>query len=199
MCSLDVWSLVEHFGLCSCEVVQLCSCAVVKLWSCTVVPLCSCTVALLSVGAHGWLVTSGPQSFSYLSHLPSSSSSSSSLQWSNSTSVFIDQMVVAYHQSEIKRSSYLSQTKIYGACQTNHFYSHGHGKYPTNLLRWNITKEQNINARPTFLEASKVIGHFLLRMTLVDARSFRETWVGPSHICLFTSSRGWVGLKLYWR
>ena len=152
----------------------------------------------LSVGAHGWLVTSGPQSFSYLSHLPSSSSlssSSSSLWWSNSTSVFIDQMVVAYHQSEIKRSSYLSQTKIYRVCQTNDFYSHGHGKCPTNL-RWNIAEEQNINARPTFLEASKVIGHFLLRMTLVDARSFRETWVGPSHICLFTSSRGWVGLKL---
>ena len=44
VCSLDVWSLVEHFGLCSCEVVQLCSCAVVKLWSCAITQLHSCAV-----------------------------------------------------------------------------------------------------------------------------------------------------------
>ena len=44
--------------------------------------LCSCAaVQRVVVGAHGWLVTSGPQSFSYLSHLLSSSSSSSLSSW----------------------------------------------------------------------------------------------------------------------
>ena len=98
-------------------------------------------------------------------------------------------MVVAYHQSEIKRSSYLSQTKIYEVTAKPII-----SKYVESVGDKSIGKEQNINARPTFSEASKVIVRFLFRMTLVDARSFREPWVGPPHICLFTS-RGWAGLS----
>ena len=61
-----------------------------------------------TLGAHGWLVTSAPQSFSYLSHL-----SSSSFHHYCACHQIEAQMALESHPSKIKSSSHPSLTKIY--------------------------------------------------------------------------------------